>query len=113
LSWEWNGGCTIQLNSQAEKRTIWGRDGSKAQRDGKSVMQNERERGGPTAAQTQKALETFSARARMLTEMLKSLKYGRSFPGGEKDTGPSVPSEVEAAEAAAQDALRQWLEDWL
>lgn len=114
LSWEWNGGRTIALNSQAEKRTIWGRDGSKVQKDAE-LRDAARERAmRATAAQTRKALKTFSSQAQILTKLLRSLKYGSLFQVGENDAGPSaLPVVDEVAEAAARDALRQWLEDWL
>ena len=117
LSWEWNGGCTIMLNSQAQKRTIWGRDGSKVQKDWEAHDAARERASKAPAAEIQKALETFSTQARTLTEVLKSLKYGSLFLVEEKDAASSVPpvevEAVEAAEAAAQDALRGWLEDWL
>jgi len=114
LAWEWHRGCAIQLNSQAEKRTIWGRDRSKAQTDWEAREAEQEKERKAAAEQTQKALETFSSRAGILTDFLRRLEYGSLFQVGVKDTRPSVPSaEVAAAEAAAQDALRQWLEDWL
>ena len=67
-----------------------------------------------TAAQTRKALKTFSSQAQILTKLLRSLKYGSLFQVGENDAGPSaLPVVDEVAEAAVRDALRQWLEDWL
>ncbi len=112
LSWEWHAGCAIQLNEQAEKRTIWGRDGSKAQKDWEE-REAEQERAKEEAAKTLKALETFTAQAQMLTGLLRSLKYGSLFQIEVKATRPSVPSvEATAAEVAAQDLLRQFLEDW-
>jgi hypothetical protein len=113
LSWEWHGGCVIDLNSQAEERTIWGRDGGKAQRDWEEREAEQERARKAEAVQTQKALETFTAQAQMLTELLSSLNYGRLFQVEVKDTRPSVrPVETEAAVAAAQDLLRQLLEDW-
>lgn len=113
LSWEWNGGCAIQLNSQAEKRTIWGRDGGKAQKDWEEREAEEERAREAEAAKTLKALETFKAQAQVLTELLRSLKYGSLFQIEVKDTRPSIPSvEATAAEVAAQDLLRQFLEDW-
>ena len=114
LSWEWNGGCAIQLNEQAEKRTVWGRDGSKAQKDWAERDAEEERARKATKEQTQAAIQMFSAQARILTDMLKRLQYGSLFQETERNTRPSGTSVgVEAAEAAAQDALRQWLLDWL
>ena len=114
LSWEWNAGCSIQLNSQAEKRTIWGRDGSKVQRDWEARDAEREKESRAAAAWVPKALETISARARLLTELLKSLEYGSLFLTETEDAGPSVPpADVEVAKDAGQDAFRQWLEDWL
>ena len=113
LSWEWHGGCAIQLNSQAEKRTIWGRDGGKAQCDWEEREAEQERAKKAEVAQTQKALETFTAQAQTLTKLLRSLKYGSIFQMEVKDTRPSVRSaEAEAAEAAALDELHQLLEHW-
>lgn len=112
LSWEWNSGCAIQLNAQAEKRTIWGRDGSKAQKDWEEREEEQEREKKAEAEKTQKALETFTTQAQMLTELLRSLKYGSLFPVEVKDTRPSEPSvEAKAADIAAQDLLRVMLED--
>jgi hypothetical protein len=116
LSWEWNNGCSIPLNSQAEKRTVWGRDGSKEQKDWAerdAAEEAERER---VKKETQRALGMFLVQARVLTDVLKSLKCGNLFLSQEdgKGAGPLIPLvRIEVAKAAVQDALRQWLEDWL
>jgi F-box-like len=125
LSWEWNGGCSIQLNSQAEKRTLWGRDGSKAQKEGEGVETGategaeEQVSNEAAVAETQRAVEMFSTQGRILTEVLRSLKYGSLFLEEEREAGPSVPqvaettAQVQSPGASLEDVLRQWLWDWL
>ena len=113
LSWEWNGGCAIHLNTQAEKRTIWGSDGSKAQRDWEEREAEQERARTAEAVQTRKALETFTSQAQILTELLRSLHYGSLFQVEVKDSRPSVrPVDADAAVAAAQEMFRQMLEDW-